>query len=101
MCSSRGDTTVIAINGFFGRRMADIARRCGADVHTLEFPLGTPVDPDVVEEELKRHAHVKLLGVVHGETSTGVLSDLQSLVAVAHPPRCPHHRRHRILPWRA
>ena len=80
----RGDTTVIAINGFFGRRMADIARRCGADVHTLEFPLGTAVDPDVVEEELKRHSHVKLLGVVHGETSTGVLSDLQSLVAVAH-----------------
>ena len=80
----RGDTTLIAINGFFGRRMAEIARRCGADVHTLEFPLGTAIDPDVVEEELKRHSHVKLLGVVHGETSTGVLSPLEELCALAH-----------------
>ena len=80
----RGDVAVIAINGFFGSRMADIARRCGAEVYTLEFPLGTAIDPDVVEEELRRHDHVKLLGVVHGETSTGVLSPLEELAAVAH-----------------
>ena len=56
----------------------------GAEVYTLEFPLGTAIDPDVVEEELRRHDHVKLLGVVHGETSTGVLSPLEELAAVAH-----------------
>ena len=82
----RGDTVVIAINGYFGNRMVDIASRCGADVHTVEFPWGKPVGPDLsaLETEMGKHRGIKILGVVHGETSTGVLSPLPELAEMAH-----------------
>ena len=81
-----GDTVVIAVNGFFGNRMADIASRCGAEVHTVEFPWGKPVGPDLsaLEKELGKHRRVKAVGVVHAETSTGVLSPLPRIAELAH-----------------
>ena len=81
-----GDTVVIAVNGFFGARMADVASRCGAEVHTVEFPWGKAVGPDLstLEEEMSVHRSVKALGVVHGETSTGVLSPLSEIAELAH-----------------
>ena len=81
-----GDIVVIATNGYFGKRMADIASRCGAQVHTVEFPWGKPVGPDLadLEAEMKKHRSVKALGFVHGETSTGILSPLPPLADLAH-----------------
>ena len=81
-----GDTVVIAINGYFGNRMADIASRSGADVHTVEFPWGKPIGPDLsaLEEEMGKHSKVKALGVIHAETSTGVLSPLPEIADLAH-----------------
>ena len=81
-----GDTVVIAINGYFGNRMADIASRCGARVHTVEYPWGKPVGPDltVLEEELRKHQSIKAVAVVHGETSTGVLSPIPEIAELAH-----------------
>lgn len=81
-----GDKAVIAINGYFGNRMADIASRCGADVRIVEYPWGKAVGPDLsaLEAELKKHSKVKVLGVVHGETSTGVLNPLRELSDLAH-----------------
>ena len=81
-----GDKVVIAINGYFGNRMADIATRCGGEVHRVEVPWGKPVGPDLspLEDELRRHRAVKVLGVVHGETSTGSLSPLPEIAGLAH-----------------
>lgn len=81
-----GDKVVIAINGYFGNRMAEIATRCGGEVHSVELPWGKPVGPDLspVEDELRRHPAVKVLGVVHGETSTGSLSPLPEIADLAH-----------------
>ena len=81
-----GDHVVVAINGYFGNRMADIASRCGAKVQTVNFPWGKAVGPDLspLEEELKANTRVKAICVVHAETSTGVLSPLHEIVALAH-----------------
>ena len=81
-----GDIVVIATNGYFGKRMADVASRCGAQVHTVEFPWGKPVGPDLsdLETEMKKHRSIKALGFVHGETSTGILSPLPPLADLAH-----------------
>ena len=78
------DTVVIAVNGFFGTRMIDIATRCGAQVHTVSYPWGRPVEPEPLEKELRKHSKVKAVGVVHGETSTGILSPLPELANVTH-----------------
>ena len=69
----RGDTMVVCRNGFFGHRLADIAQRCGAETFVVDAPWGKPVDIQVLEDELRRHPKVKAVGMVHGETSTGVL----------------------------
>ena len=77
-----GDRAVIAINGAFGGRMADMADRAGATVVTVDHEWGKPVDLARVEAALAE-APTKVLAFVHAETSTGVRSDAASLCAVA------------------
>jgi len=74
-----GDVVVVAINGLFGQRMAEIARRHGGEVITVEHDWGTPVDPERVAAA---HPNPKIIAAVHAETSTGVRSDLSALAAV-------------------
>lgn len=79
-----GDRVIVAVNGFFGSRMVEIASRCGADVHRLDVPWGKPVLPDMLEQALKTQGRVKAVGVVHAETSTGVLSPIKDIAQVVH-----------------
>lgn len=80
----RGDTVVICRNGFFGNRLANIAGRCGAEVHVVDSPWGQPVDVEMLAHELKRHTKIKAVGVVNAETSTGVITPLPEIVQLAH-----------------
>jgi alanine-glyoxylate transaminase/serine-glyoxylate transaminase/serine-pyruvate transaminase len=77
-----GDRAVIAINGAFGGRMADMAGRAGASVDTVDHDWGQPVDAKRVEAALAE-APTKVLAFVHAETSTGVRSDAGPLCALA------------------
>ena len=77
-----GDTFVVCRNGYFGIRLGNIAERCGAIVHEVDTPWGSPVDPQALDEELSRHPRVKAVGVVHAETSTGVLTPLPDILEV-------------------
>ena len=65
-----GDRVLVAIMGYFGERMAAIARRYGAEVDRLERPWGEVFDPDEIKAALGK-ANYKLLAMVHAETSTG------------------------------
>ena len=77
-----GDRCVVAVNGAFGGRMADMAGRAGATVVTVDHDWGKPVDPARVEAALAE-APTKVLAFVHAETSTGVRSDAASLCGLA------------------
>lgn len=87
-----GDTVIIGVNGVFGGRIADTARRAGANVITIEAPWGTVFDPAQVIEAHRNHPDAKLVGLVHAETSTGAhqplvdvgayLADTQTLFLV-------------------
>ena len=79
-----GDSVLICRNGYFGIRLGDIAERCGATVHLMDTPWGKAVDPQMLKDELKNHPGLKAVGVVHAETSTGVLSDIKELIDVIH-----------------
>ena len=79
-----GDAIIICRNGFFGDRLADIAQRCGAQTIILDFEWGQPVALPALADALERHANVKAVGVVHGETSTGILTPLPEIVNLAH-----------------
>jgi len=78
----RGDHALICRHGVFGGRMADVARRCGAEVTIVDAPWGTAIDPDDVAKAARARPF-KVLAVVHAETSTGVLQDLSPFRAIA------------------
>lgn len=78
-----GDTAVVCVNGLFGERMADIAGRCGARVKVVEAPWGEAIDPEDVRRAVEGEK-VKLVSVVHAETSTGVLQPLEEIAEIAH-----------------
>jgi len=71
-----GDTALIGVNGYFGERMAEMARRNGAKVIQLTAEWGKIIEPEAIEAALKKEKRVKLLALVHAETSTGVLQPL-------------------------
>ena len=79
-----GDTAIVCRNGYFGDRLADIARRCGAEVFVVDSAWGNPVDLEALNEELNKHSNVKMVGIVHAETSTGSLSPLTRAIELAH-----------------
>lgn len=73
-----GSRVLVLVNGVFGTRMVDVARRLGAEVDALEFAWGTPIVVDTVEQKLAE-ASYDIVAVVHAETSTGVCNDVQTI----------------------
>ena len=73
-----GDTILVPINGFFADRFANHARCLGAQVDILEFPWGKPIDSAELLKKFKEKPY-KFVGMVHGETSTGVLNPIQEI----------------------
>jgi len=77
-----GDSAVIGIVGYFGQRLAEMARRSGAEVRTVEAGPGEIVDPAQIEAELKKKP-AKLVAFVHVETTTGACQPIAPMVEVA------------------
>jgi alanine-glyoxylate transaminase/serine-glyoxylate transaminase/serine-pyruvate transaminase len=73
-----GDTVVVGVNGLFGERMCEVARRCRAEVVRVDAPWGRALDPEAV---LAAHPAPKLIALVHAETSTGVRNDVAAVAA--------------------
>jgi alanine-glyoxylate transaminase/serine-glyoxylate transaminase/serine-pyruvate transaminase len=74
-----GDKAVICISGLFGERMADIVKRCGAEPVIIQAEWGNIVEPEQVQKALTDSGKVKLLAIVHAETSTGVRQPLEEI----------------------
>lgn len=69
------------VNGAFSERFAKLVRACGKECIRLDVPLGCAVEPDMLRDALRR-TPVDAVTVVHSETSTGVLQDLEALAGV-------------------
>ncbi len=74
-----GDTMIVGVNGVFGGRIADTARRAGAEVVTLEQPWGRTIPPDQVAEAVAAHPEARAVALVHAETSTGAHQPLEEI----------------------
>ena len=81
---SPGDKVIVCRNGVFGGRMIENVERCGGIPIVVEDKWGEPVDPQKLEDALKKNPGVRVVAFVHAETSTGVLSDAKTLVEIAH-----------------
>jgi alanine-glyoxylate transaminase/serine-glyoxylate transaminase/serine-pyruvate transaminase len=78
-----GDKVVVCSKGYFGQRMVDVAGRAGADLTVLEQKWGEAFDLNRIRETLLK-VRPKVLGIVHAETSTGVLQPIDQLGKLCH-----------------
>ncbi len=76
------DEIVVGVNGVFGGRMCEIARRIGASVHRVEVEFGEPLDLDRMVAAI-REVRPRVVAFVHAETSTGVLQAPEEIAAAA------------------
>jgi len=77
---SPGEKALVVSHGEFGSRWQKLGAALGADVVPLTYDWGqTPAAADVAHELAESGARVAFM--VHSETSTGVVSDVRSLVA--------------------
>ena len=78
-----GDKVIVCINGVFGLRMKENVTRLGGEAVVVEDDWGTAVSPEKVEQALIDNPDAKIVAFVHGDTSTGALSDAKTLCQIA------------------
>jgi len=74
-----GDEVLVCVNGVFGNRMSDIVERIGGVLHRIDRPWGEVFELSEIEAALVRHPDVKVVAIVHAETSTGALQPLEEI----------------------
>lgn len=78
-----GDRVVVGECGRFGLLLVEIAERCGAEVAVVRGEWGRVIEPDAIAAALAA-GPTRLVAMVHGETSTGVLQPLAEIARLAH-----------------
>ncbi len=83
-----GTKAIVCQNGVFGGRLKAMTERAGGEVVLVEDEWGRAVSPEKVEAALKANPDAEVLMFVHAETSTGVLSDAETLAKLGHEHGC-------------
>jgi (S)-ureidoglycine-glyoxylate aminotransferase len=78
-----GDRVVVGECGRFGLLLIEIAERCGAKVVPVRAEWGRVLEPQAIAAALDE-GRTKLVAIVHGETSTGILQPLEEIASVTH-----------------
>jgi alanine-glyoxylate transaminase/serine-glyoxylate transaminase/serine-pyruvate transaminase len=78
-----GDKILVPSNGLFGERMADVARANGLEVIGLESGPRQPISIEAVRGAFDAHPDLRAVGVVHHETSIGVLNPVREIASLA------------------
>jgi 2-aminoethylphosphonate-pyruvate transaminase len=75
-------------NGAFGERLAEIARLHEMDLVHLRYEYGQHIEPADVEAALAAHPTIRVVAMVHHETSVGILNPVAAIGAI-----CRRHDR--------
>jgi len=82
-----GDRVLVAVKGYFGERMCDMAERYGAEVIRIEKAWGEAFSLQELQTAVQKYEPV-LLGIVHAETSTGAMQPLEGLGQLCSDNNC-------------
>lgn len=83
LSSVAGDKAILVVsNGEFGERLSMISSFHNPRTHHIKLDWGQPLDLKVIERYIKEN-NIKLLAVVHHETSTGMLNPIKKLGKIA------------------
>ena len=80
---SPGDRILVLSAGNFGERWAAMTKAYGADVVHARLEWGETPDTDDLRTALAEAGDIRVVYLVHSETSTGVVADVQSLAVTA------------------
>jgi alanine-glyoxylate transaminase/serine-glyoxylate transaminase/serine-pyruvate transaminase len=88
---SSGDRILLTRTGQFAHLWEELARRHGLDVQTLETDWRRGANPEDIGAALAadRDHHIKAVCVVHSETSTSCMTDVESVRAAIDRARHP------------
>jgi 2-aminoethylphosphonate-pyruvate transaminase len=78
-----GRSLLVVDNGVYGDRMLRIARAHGIPAERIAYDLWTPAAPGDVGRALATHPEVSHVGVVHHETTSGLLNPVSEIARVA------------------
>jgi (S)-ureidoglycine-glyoxylate aminotransferase len=70
-----GDRVLVPVFGRFGHLLAEIGRRCGGQVRTIEVPWGAVFEPGDIARAVRKH-RPKLVALCQGDTSTTMAQPL-------------------------
>jgi 2-aminoethylphosphonate-pyruvate transaminase len=79
----RGGRLLVAQNGAYGQRLAQLARAQEIDVRTCDFAETEPVDARVIAEALDAEPELGAVALVHCETSTGLVNPVAEIAEAA------------------
>jgi aspartate aminotransferase-like enzyme len=80
---SPGDRVLVLSAGNFGERWAAMTKAYAADLMHVRLAWGETPDADDLRSALADSGDIRVVYLVHSETSTGVVADVQSLAAAA------------------
>lgn len=75
------DRLLVASNGYFSRRLGEIAETHGLSATNIDAASGTSVSPDELREAI-RESGATVVAFAHVETSTGAMASLADLARV-------------------
>jgi alanine-glyoxylate transaminase / serine-glyoxylate transaminase / serine-pyruvate transaminase len=78
-----GDKVLIPSNGLFGERMTEVARTNGLEVIGVETGPRDAVSLEAVRAAFDANPDIRAVGIVHHETSIGVLNPVREVAALA------------------
>ncbi|KXB07553.1 class V aminotransferase [candidate division MSBL1 archaeon SCGC-AAA382A20] len=76
---SPGDKAICARGGKFGARWGEICETYGCEVEGIDLEWGESLSIDKARKALDANPDAKVLCVTHSETSTGALTDVETL----------------------
>lgn len=82
------DRLLVTVNGAYGRRAEQIARRLGVDVVVAETDEDVPFTGARLYDALSRHEAVTHVWAVHCETTTGIMNHVVEMGQVANGAGC-------------
>lgn len=85
-----GSKIIVGINGFFGERLALIAKSYGLSVIPVEAEFGQPLPEAAFADALRRHPSAGAVVAVHLETSTTVVNPVPEIGQIVRQAGIPY-----------
>jgi aspartate aminotransferase-like enzyme len=70
------------VSGDFGERYVQVGISNGKMVEKVEPPLGKPIQPDMLDEGLRKSPDVEAVAITYNETSVGLINPLPKLAEI-------------------